>query len=118
MSAIEVSEFFNTDHGTAVKFAGLGDSAEGTVLDVQLLDDTFNDGRKVLLVRLSDDDDNLRDLYVRSAGQKEAIGVAVKTAGATAVEPGARLSITYTGNKALSGGKTLKLYAAKYELPQ
>ncbi len=116
--SVELSSFFTSDKGTAVKFAVLGDGADGTVTDVQLIDDSFNPGRQVLLVKLSDDVGNVRDLYVRSAGQKEAIGTAVMAAGGTGIEPGARLAITYTGNKALSGGKTLKLYEAKYELPE
>ena len=62
-------------------------------------------------------DSEIRDLYVRSFGQKEAVANAVRRAGGTGIDVGGWLSITFTGTKPLSGGRTLKVYEARYELP-
>lgn len=116
--SVDISAFFDPNRGEAVKFDQIGDGVAGIIIDVQLIDDQHNPGKQVLLVKISTDDGATRDLYVRSAGQRDAIGQAVIDAEATAIDVGGRLAITYVGDKVLRNGKTMKLYAAKYEVPQ
>jgi hypothetical protein len=117
MSSISINAFFDPNKGEAAKFENLGDSIAGTILDVEMVDDQFNAGAQVLRLKLSTDDGSVVDFYCRSAGQKEATGAAVVKTGNSAIEVGGDFSITYTGDKALRSGKSMKTYTATYEPP-
>lgn len=116
--SVNVNAFFDPDRGEAMKFENVGDSLAGLILDVSLIDDQHNAGKEVLKLKISTDDGAVRDLYVRSAGQKDAIGQAVVDAGAEAIDVGGQISITYVGDKVLKNGREMKLYTATYEVPQ
>ena len=116
--SIDISAFFDPNHGDAVKFDAIGDGVAGIIIDCQLIDDIHNPGKQVLVVKISTDDDVVKDLYVRSAGQRDAVGQAVIDAGCTAIDIGGYLSIEYVSDKILRNGKSMKIYSAKYEVPQ
>lgn len=114
--SVSINAFYDPDRGEAVRFENIGDGISGVILDVALIDDQHNAGKQLLTVKISQDGD-VRDLYVRSAGQKEAIGQAVMDAGTEAIDVGGRLSISYVGDKLLKNGRQMKLYSATYEVP-
>ncbi len=114
--SVNVSNFFSPDRGQVARFDSVGDTVAGTVVDVELVEDKFNPGREVLKLKLSKGG-VITDLYVRSAGQKEAVGEAVTAAGTSALDAGGELSISYVGDKALSGGRSMKVYRATYAVP-
>lgn len=63
------------------------------------------------------DDDGLRAIYAKGEVQK-AIAAAVRAAGAKRVEPGGKLSLTFTGEGEAKGKlNPPKLYAATYTPP-
>ena len=116
--SVQINTFFSPDRGDTAKFANVGDAVAGVVTDVQLVPDTFNPGREVLLVKLGDEHGTVKALYVRSPGQREAVGEAVMAAGSNALDVGGRLKVSYVGDKPLSGGKSMKVYSATYTAPQ
>ena len=116
--SVDISAFFDPDRGEAVKVETPGDTVVGTIVDVELVDDQHNAGKSVLKIKISVDD-VVKDLYVRSPGQKDAIGKAVLDAGSKAIDVGGQLAITYTGDKTLQRtGRSMKLYSARYKVPQ
>jgi hypothetical protein len=113
---IKLNSFYSPDRGQIAKFDNLGDVITGVIVDVEMVDDKFNIGRSVLKLKLSSDG-VIKDLYCRSAGQQEALGIAVSAAGTDTVDVGGELSMTYTGDKAISGGRSMKVYSATYATP-
>lgn len=114
--AVNISNFFSPDRGLIARFDNVGDVVSGTIVDVELVDDKFNPGRQALKVKLSNEG-VVTDLYVRSPGMKEAVHTAVTVAGTDAIDVGGELSMTYTGDKPISGGRSMKTYSAVYNLP-
>lgn len=90
---------------------------------------TWNDGNPMMQVRVvlmteerdaSDPEDTgERAIYVKGNMQK-AVALAVRQAGATGLEVGGKLMITYTGDGAVTqrGFNPPKLYTAKYRSPE
>ena len=112
-----------------MSFSKIGDFIDGTVFDAALVDDQHNAGKEVLLIKITaasvliegdtvestDFSDLIMDVWVRGAGMKDALGEAVGKAGCDSIDAGARLRITYVGNKVLPRtGRTMKLYEAVY----
>ena len=118
MSSISLDAFFDPNKGEAAKFDNVGDTVAGIILDVEMVADQFNVGAQVLRVKIGLDDGTPKDLYVRSGGMKDAVGEAVVKAGCSAIDVGAELSITHTGEKALRNGKSMKTYSAAYAPPR
>lgn len=69
--------------------------------------------------RLDGDDDGDRTLYVSSTAQKKAIGEAMRAAGASDIEKGGTLTVTFTGYDQASKNPAnpKKLYTASYVKP-
>ncbi len=118
MSSISLDAFFDPNKGEAAKFDNLGDTVAGIILDVEMVADQFNAGAQVLRIKIALDDGTPKDLYVRSGGMRDAIGAAVMKAGGSAIDVGAELSITYSGDKALRNGKSMKTYSGAYAPPR
>ncbi len=116
--SVDVSAFFDPNRGDAAKFEQIGDSVTGTVVDAEMVDDQNNVGKQVLVIKVSETITGaIKSLYVRPPGMKDALGEAAVEAGATAIEAGGHLTVTYTGDKALRSGKSMKLYSAEYKPP-
>jgi hypothetical protein len=66
----------------------------------------------------NDADDGVRGLYIK-ANMLSAVRTAVRAAGATGLDVGGRLSVTYTGDgqPKRRGGKAPKEYTAAYAPP-
>ena len=62
-------------------------------------------------------DDGVRTLYVDKVGLKIAIGEALKASGASDLEVGATLFVTWTGEAPSSKGSPLKTWSAEYTRP-
>ena len=143
----DVNDFLFGGGGKAAKFEALGDMVSGTITDCKIsqqtsMEDntplTWSDGspRMQLVVTLQTDekvdgeDDGVRRIYAKGGNfevaegsgksMKDAIGEAVKAAGAKSLEEGAKLSVAHTGlaKKVNRGYSAAKLYKAKYEAPK
>lgn len=124
--------------GNAAQFNSFGDKHEGRIIDMderqqtstagELL--TFKDGspRMLWVITIQPDEGDPVQLWAKGGKYKAAegsgesmlmaIGVAVRTAGANAVDVGGRLAVAYTGNgEKTSIGGTPKLYTAEYRPP-
>lgn len=120
-----------------IKFNSIGDTVTGTITrqpreqqstKFGTTDPDFwpnGDPKMQILVDLNTalredaDDDGDRTLYVSSTAQKKAIGDAMRTAGASDIEIGGTLTITYTGNdpQSKNPANPKKLYTASYVKP-
>jgi hypothetical protein len=137
MSNQDANDFLMGSGIPSAKFPTIGTSITGTVArEPELQQQTdfdsgeplvWTDGRprmqaKVVLQtaerdREIADDDGTRAIYVRANLQK-AVASAVRGSGATRLEIGGRLTVTYTGDGPAQGKKNPpKLFAAKYEPP-
>jgi hypothetical protein len=96
----------------AAKFETFGDIAEGCVESAEMVDDTNNPGKQVPVVTLVDEDGVRRKLWVRSQ-MVDAINDALDKAGASELEVGAWLKVTYIEDRALRSGRNMKVYAAE-----
>ena len=120
---------FQRPKGSAMSFIKHGDFIDGAVFDAALVDDIHNIGKEVLNVKVAvtaaviggeavdvpDDIDLIMEVWVRGAGQQDALGEAVGMAGCDSIDAGARLRIEYVGDKVLPrSGRTMKLYTAVY----
>lgn len=120
----------------SAKFDEEGDKVVGTILDMQVKQQTdikdgtplvWPDGNpKMQLVvtlqtdaRDDDDDDGQRTLYVKGQMQR-AVQDAVRKAGARGLAEGGRLGVQFvdTAEPKQRGFNGAKQYAAKYEAPQ
>jgi|GEM_PF-5462426 len=112
---IDITDFYIGGGGTSVRFNEHGDKVSGTVTAGELVDDPQRSGERVL--RLTIDDSvtgGELSLWVRAPGLREAVANAVSDSGCKTVEPGSTLDVEYTDDKPLSGGKSMKLYTARY----
>lgn len=88
-----------------LKFYDDGNPVKGLWIDVQ------TDERNAA------DDTGIRRLYVEKRRQREAIRDAVLAVGASGVEPGGLLWVTWTGEEAGQGGNPATTWAAHYTAP-
>jgi hypothetical protein len=140
-----VDDFLFGGSGMAAKFEQIGDTVEGVITDAVVGQQThmetkepltWTDGspRKQLVITIqtdekSADDDGLRRIFAKGGSYevatgtgtslKDAIGDAVKKAGAKSLTVGGRLKVGYTGEgkKTNRGFSAPKLYRATYEAP-
>ena len=129
----------------AYPFDNMGDTVEGEIVNMETRQQTemgtnalkfFDDGRPMMMGVLTlqtdlhddDDDDGLRNVYIRGGNfdiaqgkgtsSKDALKDAVKRSGAKGVEIGGRLSLSWTGVAPRKGGfNPAKLYTATYKAP-
>ena len=142
----DVNDFLFGGGGKAARFDQIGDTVEGTITDAVLSQQTdmetnqpltWSDGRPrmqlvvTLQTSMKDDpdDDGVRKIYAKGgryevaegAGTslKDAIGDAVKKAGARTIEEGATLKVGHSGmgKKTNRGFNAPKLYRAVYTAP-
>lgn len=129
----DTSGFFSSPP-PSVKFDSPGDTARGEVVTKELRQQTdldtgdplvWSDGRPrmqlVVTIRVSpesDDDEGLRNLYVR-ANMRQAVIAALKLAKQSDLTIGDTLSVTYTGDDkpAKRGVQGAKLYTATVNEP-
>lgn len=115
---IDITDFYIGGGGTSARFKEIGDKVSGTVIDGELVDDPQRSGERVLVLTIDDMvTGNELSLWVRAPGLREALANAVSESGCKTVDPGSTLDVEYAGDKPLSGGKSMKLYAAKYVPP-
>lgn len=140
MNHDEISSFL-FGGGKSFQFNEIGDTCRGEVVSAELQQQTsiegqkltWDDGspRKQLVItvqtdlREDDDDDGIRTLYAKGgnydidtgSGQsmRNAIGEAVKKAGAKSLDAGDEIAVSFTGlGKAKRGQSAPKLYTAGY----
>lgn len=142
----DINDFLFGGGGRAAKFEAIGDMVTGPITDVKLTQQTametnepltWPDGspRMQLVVsmqtdtKLDDNDDGIRTVYAKGGkyevasgsgtSMKDAIGDALKRAGAKTIEVGGQLTVAYTGEgkKTNRGFTAPKLWKAKYEPP-
>lgn len=115
---MKLDEFYDPNKPAAFKFDNPGDTIGGTIAqEPALVDDKFNEGQKVLRVDVETDDGEQFSVYARGQ-MKDAIGAAVVTVDAEAIEQGGHLTITYGEDKTLRSGRTMKVYSAVYVPPE
>jgi hypothetical protein len=128
---------FDTTGGRGIKFSNQGDTITGTITKPPFEKQqtvfgtdkpaTYDNGdpKMQILVALSTplredaNDDGDRTLYVASKKMKDAIADAMRNAGASDIEVGGTLSVTFTGFDPASKNpqNPAKLYAATYTKP-
>lgn len=136
------TDFLLGGGGASARFETIGDTITGTVTNQEVRQQTDiatgdplvwanGDPRMQLIVTLQttlrddDDDDGLRNLYVKGskkAGSKslhDAVAQAVRAAGAKGLEDGGTLTVTYVGDEPSQtrGFNPRKLYTATYKAP-
>ena len=129
--------FFDVTSGPSISFPTVGTRAGGTIAapyterqSTEFGTDkpkTDSKGEAVMMacVELATserdasipNDDGVRTLYVDKVGLKIAIGEAVKASGASDLEVGATLFVTWTGEAPSSKGSPLKTWSAEYTRP-
>lgn len=144
----DVNDFLFGGGGKAAKFEKIGDTVEGQITDVKVTQQTsmedntpltWPDGspRMQLVIALQtnertegEDDDGVRKLYAKGGkyevaegtgtSMKDAIGDAVKKAGAKTIEEGGKLTVGHSGmgKKTNRGFSAPKLYRAVYDPPK
>jgi hypothetical protein len=97
----------------AAKFEQIGASVCGAVEAAEMVDDLNNPGKQIPVLTLSDEDDSKCKLWARNQ-MVDAINQALDKAGVDELEVGGWLRVTYTADKALRSGRTMKVYAAEY----
>lgn len=146
MSRDEVNDFLMGGSGKAYEFKAINDSVTGTIIDSKLRQQTdfqtgapqyWNDGSPKMMLQVSlqtslqddQDDAGVRNIYLRGGnftatrgqGSSSLVAVkdAVKRSGATGIEPGGTLTLTYTGEgqAPTRGMNAPKLYTAEYKPP-
>ena len=143
----DVNDFLFGGGGKAAKFEEMGDTITGVIDHVEVnqqtsMEDntplTWSDGspRKQLVITLAtelrdgEDDDGKRRVYAKGGNyevasgsgtsMKDAIGDAVRKAGAKSLDEGGTLTVAFTGmgKKTNRGYSAPKLYKARYEAPK
>ena len=113
---MKVTEFVQP-RADAFKFDAIGDAIDGVISQPPaVLPDKFNEGRTVLALTL-DTANGETSLYART-GLLDAIVEAVNAAGVDEIDQGGALRVTYTGDRLLRNGYTMKVYTAEYVPPQ
>jgi hypothetical protein len=113
---VKVTEFVQP-RADAFKFDAIGDAIDGVISQPPaVLPDKFNEGRTVLALTL-DTANGETSLYART-GLLDAIVEAVNAAGVDEIDQGGALRVTYTGDRLLRNGYTMKVYTAEYVPPQ
>lgn len=111
----DVEDFLSTG-GAALTFETIGTTHKGVVDACQVVDDQFNEGKKILRIDL-DIDGEIQSLWVRAFGMRKAISAAVAKHGLKAPRPGGTLAVKYTGDGEATqrGWNPPKQFAAQYE---
>lgn len=124
--------------GNSAKFEKFGDKYGGKVIAVEQRAQTDLGGKPLLyddgtqrmqwVVTLEQDNGETVMLYARGGNYEadqgsgesmlKAFGVACEAVGADGVAVGGRLDVAFTGLQNLSGGRTAKLYTARYAAPK
>jgi hypothetical protein len=142
----EANDFLFSGGSRAAKFENVGDTVEGQITDLKVAQQTdmetgapltWADGspRKQLIIsiqtndRIDGDDDGIRRVFAKGGNyevaegtgksMKDAIGDAVKKAGATTLDEGGTLKVGFTGlgKKTNRGFSAPKLFKAVYTVP-
>lgn len=134
----ESYDFFGGSSGaTYFPFPTVGTTITGTIVGEPVVRDatdpatgevqTWKDGnpKKVLVVTLQTDlrdhpeDDGQRSVWISTVGQKKAVGDAVVAAGRRGLDPGGKLTLTFTGlgEKTNPAFNPPKVFAAQYVPP-
>jgi hypothetical protein len=114
---MDISEFYDTDKGTAVKFAAIGDSTDGVIRsDPKIMPSKYDPNDKVLVVALLTDDGEKQDIFAGRQLQQR-IAEAVIDAKATDLAVGGRLTIVRVDDRMYLNGRTGPDFKVVYELP-
>jgi len=107
--------------GESAKFQTVGDKVQGTVIYVgEWHTSTNNFGKKQTSVKIVlDTADGTKAIYPNQGSpMAQAIGQAIKKAGAQVLAKGATLGVKFSGEKDVNKGNPLKLFTAVYEAPK
>lgn len=127
---------FASAAGSSVKFTNPGDSFTGqvTAQPFEKQQQVFNSGGQLafyppkpgqvqgdpkmqIVVPMTDMAGNEQTLYVASPRMKKAIGAAMNAAGATDIEIGGVLTVTYDRSEQGKGAQPAKVFSATYQKP-
>ena len=107
---------------TPMTFKLIGDTITITVEGAKMAADKFGDtpgaqvfvvdGQGTAIIDGAVVEPGSFSVFVRAAGMKEAVGRAVGAASKSSIDPGDELTITYSSDKALRNGKSMKMYTA------
>ncbi len=110
---MKLNQFSSPDRPTIAKFSDFGDSNGGIIAkEPEFQDDPLNDGQQMLVVVVAHDNGVFYQLNARTQ-MPDAMRDAVIAAGCEELEPGGRLTVTYSKNQG-----NAKIYTAEYEPPQ
>lgn len=107
----------------AVKFAEVGDTVRGKILDDPkvISRPNLNDGKPednlVINLDTTGNEDGYRTLWVRFGALATAIKEAVREAGASGIAEGGELAVKFTELRDTGKPQPAKIYKAKYEPP-
>lgn len=114
---MDISEFYDTDKGAVVKFAAIGDSADGAIRsDPKMMPSKYDPDDKVLIAPLLSDDGEKQDIFAGRQLQQR-IAEAVIAAGATELAVGGRLTVVRIDDRVYLNGRTGPDFKVVYELP-
>lgn len=126
--------FFDIESGPAARFNTIGDSVSGVLSEPYSVRQATEfgsntpkvdaNGREVMMAVITlqtdqrdptiEGDDGTRVVYADKFGLRKAISEAVKTAGASDLEVGGRLTVTYSGDLPSGKGNPTKDFTAQY----
>lgn len=118
--SIDVNEL-SGPAGDTVKFQTIGDTVVGIVTFIGEWRTRVNNfGKEETSMKVVlDTAEGPRAIYPRMASpMAQAIGDAIRAAGGTKFEKGAKLAVRFSETKDVGKGNPLKLYVAQYEAPK
>jgi len=107
--------------GDSFKFNTVGDTVKGVVTFIGEWNDRVNTfGKKETSMKVVlETEDGPRSIYPNKGGTlAQAIGDAIRAAGAATFEKGAMLGVQFSEAKDVGKGNPLKMYRAQYKAPE
>jgi hypothetical protein len=112
---MKISDFHTSQ--PSVKFAELGDTVDGAIVEQpELQPDKYSPGDQCLVLVIHDGDNVTKRLYARKQ-MLTAIAQAVTDADVDEIECGGRLRVEYVDDKPTGGASAMKVYQAEYTPP-
>lgn len=111
MTVLNIKELV-AERAKSVKFEAHGDSGEGRVTAAEMVDDLNGGSAQIPVITLENPPEE-KKLWARSQQMLEAINAALDRIGATGLEIGDWLKVTYVADKTLRSGRSMKVYEAE-----
>ncbi len=92
----EIEDYLNTG-GDALTYPDIGTSHTGQVVAVAVVDDQYNEGKRIMRIDLNIGDET-RSLWVRAFGMRKAISKACAEHSLGSPRVGGTLTVVYSGD--------------------